>query len=215
MPGATKAKKAPKKAPKKTPRLAGNGAVQPPLMLKVPAPARPIPPIWAILAVQEEEEESSSVSEDEDMLENENDGLEDGEEEEEELIPAQQDSDNEEPEPLPKKRKSAKHAKANKKSIFCVLTFSVFLFLTWILEKVEDSSDDDEGKSKIGFQFSILSLAQLQLPKARREPAAHYAELPSSISWTDLKDQLKIWVIDVLFPRKLTSRMEPLNLQHL
>ena len=52
---------------------------------------------------------------------------------------------------------------------------------------IEDRSDDEEVK--IGYQLSILSLVQLQLPKTRREPAARYAELQSSMPWDDLKDQ--------------------------
>jgi hypothetical protein len=69
------------------------------------------------------------------------------------------------------------------------------------LAPIEDSSDsDNEVGPKIGYQLSILSLVQLQLPKTRREPAARYAELQSSMSWDDLKDQLKIRVADVLFP---------------
>jgi hypothetical protein len=49
-----------------------------------------------------------------------------------------------------------------------------------MLEKpapIEDGSDDEEVEPKIGYQLSILSLVQLQLPKTRREPAAHYADL--------------------------------------
>jgi len=69
---------------------------------------------------------------------------------------------------------------------------------------MEYDSDDNEPEiePKIGYQFSILSLAQLQLPKARREPAARYAELSSTMPWNDLKDQLKIRIVDVLFPQQ-------------
>ena len=36
---------------------------------------------------------------------------------------------------------------------------------------IEDGSDDEEAEPKIGYQLSILSLAQLQLLKTRQEPA--------------------------------------------
>jgi hypothetical protein len=114
MPAAAKANlKAQKKAPKKDSaksRVAGNAKVQPPgppLMLKVPAQARCLPPIRAIQDFQEIEE-SSSASESEVVHTSEEEM--NGEEEEGE--------EDEEPEPLPKKRKHARRAKANKKSIF-------------------------------------------------------------------------------------------------
>jgi hypothetical protein len=72
-----------------------------------------------------------------------------------------------------------------------------------IVEKVEQDLDDNEDEPKIGYQFSILSLAQLQLSKARREPAARYAEISSTMPWDDLKDQLKIRIVDVLFPQQV------------
>jgi hypothetical protein len=84
-----------------------------------------------------------------------------------------------------------------------------------MLEKpapIEDGSDDEEVEPKIGYQLSILSLVQLQLPKTRREPAARYADLQSSMPWDDLKDQLKIRVVDVLFPAQMDVSDEAFEL---
>ena len=84
-----------------------------------------------------------------------------------------------------------------------------------IIEKavhMEENLDDDEIELKIGYQLSIFSIVQLQLPKSRREPAARYVELSNSMPWDDLKDQLKIRVSDVLFPQQANVPNEAIEL---
>ena len=54
--------------------------------------------------------------------------------------------------------------------------------------------------SKITYNITIFSRAELAKPQARHEPAARFFVLPSNLEWLDIHAQLKIKAGDVLHP---------------
>jgi len=61
---------------------------------------------------------------------------------------------------------------------------------------------EEEIVPKITYTITVFSLAELSKPLARRQPKARFVVLDSDLEWPDVRAQLKIKAVDVLFPQQ-------------
>jgi hypothetical protein len=67
--------------------------------------------------------------------------------------------------------------------------------------RTPEEEEEEVVIPKITYTMTIFSLAELSKPQARREPKARFVVLASDLEWPDVRAQLKIKAIDVLFPK--------------
>jgi hypothetical protein len=88
--------------------------------------------------------------------------------------------------------------------IFKVYISSLTTFLS--SEKANRAKTPDEEEEivipKITYTITVFSLAELSKPVARRQPKARFVVLASDLEWPDVRAQLKIKAVDVLFPQQ-------------
>lgn len=73
-------------------------------------------------------------------------------------------------------------------------------------EKANRARTPDEEEEiiipQITYTMTIFSLAELAKPHAHRQPKARFVILASDLEWLDVRAQLKIKAVDVLFPNQ-------------
>ena len=129
---------------------------------------------------------------------------EDEKEEEEESSPGEED----EPPKLPQKRKNVNHhddtghSRSKVNDIQSIQHLLIFLSS----EKANRARTPDKEEEviipQITYTMTIFSLAELAKPHARRQPKVRFVILASDLEWLDVRAQLKIKAVDVLFPNQ-------------